>query len=96
VKLIWAIVPDAHAGRLVDALVRRGFRCTRFRSRGGFLRAENNTLLLGVEDDRLAEALQLIRDQSRAHERPTPLSQGTASTAGATIFVQDVEHYERV
>jgi len=94
--LIWAIVPDARAGALVDALVRQGSRCTRFRSRGGFLRAENNTLLLGVEDDRLAEALQVIRLQCRVPARPSTATPGKPTAGGATIFVQHVERYERV
>lgn len=108
-KLITAIVQDEDAGKVVNALVAKGFGATRFQSHGGFLRARNSTIFAGVEDHRLDEALQVIRDNCRSRTRPfvppphaaelgevfMPRSIDT-QVGGATVFVMDVEHYEKM
>ena len=43
-KLIVAIVQDEDAGRLVSALMDKGFGVTKLATTGGFLRAGNTTL----------------------------------------------------
>ena len=44
-KLIVAIVQDEDAGRLVSALMDKGFGVTKLATTGGFLRAGNTTLM---------------------------------------------------
>jgi uncharacterized protein YaaQ len=108
-KLVTAIVQDEDAGKLVNALVKAGFRATRFQSHGGFLRARNSTILLGVEDTRLDAALRIIRENCRTRARsisplPSVMEPGEffmpqpveVQVGGATVFVTNVEHYERV
>lgn len=51
-KLIIAIVQDEDASRLVSSLMNEGFGVTKLATTGGFLRAGNTTLLVGVEDER--------------------------------------------
>lgn len=46
-KLIVAIVQDEDAGRLVSALMDKGFGVTKLATTGGFLRAGNTTLISG-------------------------------------------------
>jgi uncharacterized protein YaaQ len=100
VKLVLAIMPDPHAGKIIDALMQRGFRATRFQSRGGFLRARNSTLLVGVDEAQLAEALDVIRRHgsgTRPAASPSPGGEsGSESVSGVTVFVLDVVHSERV
>ena len=55
-KLIIAIVQDEDAGRLVSALMDKGFGVTKLATTGGFLRAGNTTLISGVQDEKLEEA----------------------------------------
>jgi uncharacterized protein YaaQ len=43
------------------ALTERKFRVTKIASSGGFLRKGNATLLIGVEDEQLDEAVNLIK-----------------------------------
>jgi uncharacterized protein YaaQ len=101
-KLIYSVVPDSDARALVDTLVRHRFRCTRFDSHGGFLRARNSTILLGVEEERLAEALRLIRgiaapqSAAPANQGETTVSEQPEGAGRATIFVLDVDRYERM
>ena len=72
-KLIVAIVHGEDAGRLVTALRSADLRVTELHSTGGFLKARNVTLLLGVDDERLEEALRLIEDNCRARTMNVPL-----------------------
>ena len=108
-KLVTAIVQDEDAGKLLNALVKAGFRATRFQSHGGFLRARNSTILLGVEDTRLDAALRIIRENCRTRTRsvsplPPVMEPGEffmpqpveVQVGGATIFVTNLEYYERV
>ena len=108
-KLVTAIVQDEDAGKLLNALVKAGFRATRFQSHGGFLRARNSTILLGVEDVRLDAALRIIHENCRTRTRavsplPPVMEPGEffmpqpveVQVGGATVFVTNVEHYERV
>ena len=59
-KLVIAIVQDEDAGRVVSALMDKGFGVTKLATTGGFLRAGNTTLISGVENEKLDEALAII------------------------------------
>jgi uncharacterized protein YaaQ len=79
-KLLVFVVESALADPTVDALVEQGFRVTRLASTGGFLRRGNTTLLVGVEENLVDRALQIVK--------------GTAS--GALAISLDLERYERI
>ena len=70
-KLIVAIVQDEDAGRLVSALMDKGFGVTKLATTGGFLRAGNTTLISGVEDDKLQDALGVIEKICKSREQIT-------------------------
>lgn len=108
-KFVTLFVKDEDAGRLIDGLVRAGLRSTRLRSSGGFLRARNATIILGVADERLDEVLRIVRATCRTRTRtmvPLPAVvehvdvMGGATVevdvGGATIFVTDVVYYEQI
>jgi uncharacterized protein YaaQ len=79
-KLIVFVTDDAHADASVDALVDQGFRVTRLATTGGFLRRGNTTLLVGVEDDQIERAYDLVK-------RAAP---------GTLAISMDLERYERL
>ena len=60
-KLIITIIPDNNCDNVSLALTERKFRVTQIASTGGFLRRGNSTLLVGVEDEQLDEALDAIK-----------------------------------
>ena len=68
-KLIIAIVQDEDASRLIGHLMNDGFSVTKLATTGGFLRAGNTTLLVGVEDEKLMLAARAISDVIEAAER---------------------------
>ncbi|UJF33141.1 cyclic-di-AMP receptor [Paenibacillus hexagrammi] len=106
-KLVVAVVQDKDSNRLSNALIKEGFRATKLASTGGFLRAGNTTFMIGTEDERVQEALQVIRANCKIREQlVTPVSPmgGTTDSyipfpvevqvGGAAVFVLPVERFE--
>lgn len=87
-KMIIAIVRDANVDNILKALLDADFRVTRIASSGGFFRRGNATLMMGVEEERLEEALTIIR----SHSEPTL----DLAVKHATIFVLDIDRFEQV
>ncbi|RPI92586.1 MAG: hypothetical protein EHM39_13490 [Chloroflexi bacterium] len=77
-KLILVLL-RGNSDRLVHQLNDAGFRVTEFSSIGGFLRHKYTTLVIGVRQERVEPALELIRKAC-----PTPPD---AEEHNATIFV---------
>ena len=108
-KLVVAIVHPEDAGALVDALTDKEYRVTRLQSQGGFLKQNNASILVGVEEPQLDDVLATIRETCHArtqHVSPMPpiMEPGEfympypveVTFGGATVFVLDVARYERV
>ena len=68
-KLLIAIIQERDRKAVTASLSSSGMFYTKIASTGGFLRDGNVTLLLGIEDERLDEALAIIRDNSQAREQ---------------------------
>lgn len=68
-KLIIAIVQDEDASRLVNQLMKAGIGVTKLATTGGFLRAGNTTLLIGVDDAKLQERWILSRKSASRGSR---------------------------
>lgn len=106
-RLIIAIVPDFDLDRLLRTLASRGFRATRVASTGGYLRAGNSTLFLGVAAGEVATCLSLLSSfcqnrQIRPATDPSPeLTELYASgisyhtVGGGVAFIARVERYEQ-
>ncbi len=60
-KLIMAIVQDKDSNRLANEFIDANIRATKLSSTGGFLKAGNSTFIIGIEDDRVQDALELIK-----------------------------------
>ena len=64
-KLIIAIVHDDDASRVMEELNNQGFRVTRMCSSGGFLKAGNTTLLIGVDEEGIDKVLSIIEIENK-------------------------------
>jgi uncharacterized protein YaaQ len=103
-KFIVAIVQDRDWAELRDSLIESGFRLTRLSSSGGFLRTGNTTFFTGVEDDKLDQLLEVIRTACKSREEyvslpgvdPGLTTVVPVNVGGATVFVLDVDRFERV
>jgi uncharacterized protein YaaQ len=105
-KLIMAIVQDKDSNRLANEFIDANIRATKLSSTGGFLKAGNSTFIIGIEDERVDEALELIKKtcQSRKQYVSTPMSLDVSldgqvpypvevEVGGSTVFVLPVEGF---
>ena len=107
-KLIMAIVQDKDSNRLANEFIDANIRATKLSSTGGFLKAGNSTFIIGIEDDRVQDALELIKKtcQSRKQYVSTPMSFDISldgqvpypvevEVGGATVFVLPVDGFHQ-
>jgi len=87
-KLIISILKDQDADTVSRALTKKGFRVTLTASTGGFLRSGRSTLLIGVEDDQVEVALEIIRLNCKKPEKP--------EEKRATVFVLKVDKFTQL
>ncbi len=102
-KLVFAIVGGDDSQAVSKALMKAGFFATKLASTGSFLSAGNTTFLTCVEDDRVEEVIAVIREKSHKRKQVVPNSVGSemqfpveVEVGGATIFVTDVERFEKL
>jgi len=107
-KLVFAIVNDEDGQKVMLELNKHGYSVTKLCSTGGFLRAGNTTLLVGIEEDKVDEVIQIIKNKSKSRKQVvnsamTPNGAGgmfvpypvEVVVGGATIFVLNVERFEK-
>jgi uncharacterized protein YaaQ len=87
-KLIMAIIKDADNDRVSKKLTDEKFRVTFVASTGGFFRSGRSTLIIGVDDERVAQALQIVRENTTIPEN--------SDEKRATVFVMDVEEFNQL
>ena len=61
-KLILAIIQEADYDMVVSALTEHSFYVTQLSSTGGFLKKRNVTIMIGVENERLALVLDILKE----------------------------------
>ena len=87
-KLIIAIIKDEDNEAVSRALTKQDFRVTLIASTGGFLRSGRSTLLIGLEDDQVEQALEIIRQNCKMDPQ--------SKEKRATIFVLKVDHFTQL
>ena len=108
-KLIIAIVQDEDATRLVGKLMDDGFSVTKLATTGGFLRAGNTTLLIGVDEARVEDCMSIIEKVCKSRKQmataPTSVAGVSGSyspypievmVGGATVFVLNVDQFRKL
>ncbi len=108
-KLIIAIVQGEDAQKTVAGLGEKGISSTRISSTGGFLQQGNVTLMIGVEEGLVDEALTLIKENCRERSQyltpVPPLAEPgelfmafpvEVQVGGATVFVVSVDSFEKI
>ena len=106
-KLVMAIVGKDDSGMVSAALTKGGFTVTKLATTGGFLKAGNTTFIVGTDDDKVDQVIDLIAKQSRRRTQLVPntstMDVGMYSAypvevtvGGSTIFVLNVDRFEKV
>ena len=106
-KLVYAIVRNDNEDDVISQLTQQHYSVTRLSTTGGFLKKGNTTLMIGAEDDKV---IDIIKQECGQHQKLTvnmPYISGTTmvnyatmpmnvEVGGATIFVIDVDRYEKI
>ena len=106
-KLIYAIIRYDNEDDVTTSLTKHKFRLS---TPGGFLKKGNTTLMIVTEEARVDEAIDIIKKECGHHQKITinmPYVSGSSmvhcatmpmsvDVGGATIFVVDVERYEKI
>ncbi|MEG1895293.1 MAG: cyclic-di-AMP receptor, partial [Oscillospiraceae bacterium] len=90
-----------------SALTKAKFSVTRLATTGGFLMSGNITLIIGTQEEKVDTVLSIISEHSKQRKEivPSTATYGIGVTTsfplevtvgGATIFVVDVERFEKV
>ncbi len=108
-KLVIAVVQDKDHRKVTEVLLERGYKFTIVASTGGLLREGNVTFLIGVEPEQVDQVIEVIGTHSKTREQlvnvfpPTIEPIGTCipspvkvQVGGATVFVLDVERFEKL
>jgi len=106
-KLVLAIVNNDDSGAVSAALTREGFAATKLATTGGFLMAGNTTFLVGVENEKVDQVIEVIKKHSSKRSQMVPTTDAYSqnlygafplevTVGGATVFVVDVERFEKI
>lgn len=106
-KMVLAIINYDDAHDVMNNLMKAGFSITKLATTGGFLKAGNVTVLIGLDESRMEECFSIIREHSSTRKQVIPtnaeLGMGffpstpvQVDVGGATVFVLNVEHFEKI
>ena len=106
-KMIMAIVSNEDNSKVSSSLNTSGFFVTKLSSTGGFLMSGNTTLLIGTDDDKVDSVIDIIKTHSKKRTRMVASSSSfgmdmsmsipvEVSVGGATIFVLNVDKFEKI
>ena len=106
-KLVIAIVNRDDANAVTQNLAKNGFYSTKLASSGGFLLAGNVTILIGVAEEKVQAVIDIIHEYSHSRKQVIPATTEVGmgymptmpvevTVGGATVFVVDVERFERL
>lgn len=106
-KLIFAIVSNDDSSKVSKELTKSKFSVTKLATTGGFLMAGNTTFIIGTDDDKVDEVITIIGKYSKKRTQMVPSSASygvgmytsfpvEVQVGGATIFVTNVERFEKL
>lgn len=106
-KLMIIIINTEDEANTVKELIDKKFLVTKLSSTGGFLLSGNTTLLVGTEDDKVKNVIEIIKEQCQTRCKSTtsvnsnefPMFKSypiNIQVGGATIFVLSVDEYKKL
>ena len=111
-RLIFAVIRDKDTNEAGNRLVQAGIGVTKLASTGGFLRDGNTTLMIGTEGDRVGQVMDILRETcAKRTQTETVAPHATTggvptwsmgytpvkvTVGGATVFVLDVEDFQKL
>lgn len=107
IKMVIAIVSNDDSNRVLKGLVAKRYQATKLSTSGGFLNAGNTTLLIGCTTEQVDDIKNIVRNTCESRTKvinksitdfngvltKTPVE---VNVGGATIFVLDVDQFEKM
>lgn len=107
-KLLIAVVQNEDSKKLQEVFNQKGIRATKLSTTGGFLRSGNTTFMIGIDDGKVDEVLQLIAKYCKTRTQ-TMISSPTydfnldagfdypidVEVGGATVFILPVDAFKK-
>ncbi len=87
-KMIIAIIQDIDNETVIQNLINAGLRVTQVACTGSFFKKGSTSLLIGLEDEKVDEAIQIIREHTTLPTEP--------GVKRATIFVLNVTNFLQI
>ncbi len=84
-KLMIAIVNDSDYDKIAHQLTDEQYRVTCIASTGGLFRRGSTTLLIGLEEEKISRAVEIIKEFSTSGDGP--------GSHKAAIFVLNIKEY---
>ncbi len=109
-KLILAVLQGDDYADTVDELNRKGFFATVLSSTGGFLKKKSVTVMIGVEEDRMQQVLDILKQcAGRRQQMPysdlsmsaggpnpsIPMMPVQMSVGGVAVFIIDLDDIQK-
>ncbi|MCC6804320.1 MAG: cyclic-di-AMP receptor [Anaerolineae bacterium] len=104
-KLIVTVVDNKDVDNVMSALTGQQISVTRFSSTGGLLDSGNSTLLIGIDEERVPQAMKIVADLASVRQSFMPYTyEGTLPLTGIAeiqvggflAFVLNVDRFEQV
>ncbi|MFQ6860608.1 MAG: cyclic-di-AMP receptor [Beduini sp.] len=107
-KLIIGIINKEDAASTTKALNAAGYYVTKLAATGGFLKRGNITILIGTDEEKVPAALEIIDQNAKkrlekenaasakALEEPRDKTAMEGVIGGATVFVVEVDRFEKI
>ncbi|MDV3198380.1 MAG: cyclic-di-AMP receptor [Vigna little leaf phytoplasma] len=106
-KLILAIVSNEDSNNVQNNLNKANLFNTKLSTKGGFLQEKNVTFIIGLKEEKVEQALDIIKKNSKTRTQLIPnniLNEFDAyyslsseiSVGGATVFILDVEQFYKL
>ena len=106
-KMVIAVVNSDDSNAVMRALTKNGYSATKLATTGGFLMMGNTTFLIGIDEEKVDDVISLISSHSKKRKQvmPAATSYGVGmydplpievTVGGASIFVMDIERFEKV
>ena len=106
-KMVIAIVSNSDSSRVLKGLVKKRYQATKLSTVGGFLNTGNTTLLIGCTEKQVDDVKSTIKEYCESRTKvvnrtitnengvmvKTPVE---VNVGGATMFVIDVEQFEKM
>ena len=105
--MIFASGSNDGSSRVSKELTKKKYSVTKLATTGGFLMAGNTTFLIGTDDVRVDDVIRIIgmHSKKRTQMVPSSASYGVGmytsfpvevQVGGATIFVTNIERFEKL